>query len=211
MIALAKSAARKYVYNLLLTKQSYTRRNECALKDKRMADLNDSGNNLEEDGSPDKMQHRKILLLTLPVVVIALAAIIIYFTGLADSLFAVKDVKNPAEQSMEAEEIAVDENAVFFEVPEMLLNLSVRAGQKPVYFKVKAVLELASELDKPKVEKMLPRVVDSMQFYLREMRLEELQGSMGTYRLKEELTGRMNKVLAPVQVKDVLLKEILIQ
>lgn len=176
-----------------------------------MADLNDSGNNLEEDGSPDKMQHKKILLLTLPVVVIALAAVIIYFTGLADSLFAVKDVKNPAEQSMEAEEIAVDENAVFFEVPEMLLNLSVRPGQKPVYFKVKAVLELASELDKPKVEKMLPRVVDSMQFYLREMRLEELQGSMGTYRLKEELTGRMNKVLAPVQVKDVLLKEILIQ
>ena len=177
-----------------------------------MADLNDNSDNgnVEEEGAPEKMQHKKILLLTLPVVIIALAAVIIYFTGLADSLFAVKDTKNEQEQSMEAEPL-VDENAVFFEVPEMLLNLSVRQGQKPIYFKIKAVLELSSELDKAKVEKMLPRVVDSMQFYLREMRLEELQGSMGTYRLKEELTGRMNKILAPVQVKDVLLKEILIQ
>ena len=42
-------------------------------------------------------------------------------------------------------------------------------------------------------------------------RLEELQGSIGTYRLKEEINGRLNRILAPVKVNDVLFKEILIQ
>lgn len=58
---------------------------------------------------------------------------------------------------------------------------------------------------------MLPRIIDSLQFYLREMRLEELQGSVGTYRLKEEIHGRLNRILAPAKINDVLFKEILIQ
>lgn len=68
-----------------------------------------------------------------------------------------------------------------------------------------------SAADAGQAEKMLPRIIDSLQFYLREMRLEELQGSVGTYRLKEEIQGRLNRILAPVKVNDVLFKEILIQ
>ena len=70
---------------------------------------------------------------------------------------------------------------------------------------------MSSQADAEQVEKMLPRVVDSLQFYLREMRLEEIQGSVGTYRLKEEIHTRLNRILAPVKVNDVLFKEILIQ
>ena len=82
---------------------------------------------------------------------------------------------------------------------------------KPIYFKAKVALEMNSEADAEYAEKMLPRIVDSLQFYLREMRLEEVQGSVGTYRLREEINTRLNRILAPVKVNEVLFKEILIQ
>lgn len=155
--------------------------------------------------NPEGSQFKKILMLTLPVLLVVFVAVGGYFSGIADSFFSVEE-KAPEEQ-----EALPKAGGGFFEVPELLVNLSVKPGQKPIYFKIKVVLELASQADIAQTEKMLPRIIDSLQFYLREMRFEELQGSMGTYRLKEELVGRMNKILAPVQVNDVLLKEILIQ
>ena len=151
---------------------------------------------------------KKMLMLGAAVFLIIAGAFGVYISGMADSFFS---FSSPLSSEEEEDDEAPKNDLLFYEVPEMLINLSVRPGQKPIYFKIKVVLELAAPEDSAKVEKLLPRVVDSLQFYLREMRLEELQGSMGTYRLKEELMGRLNKVLAPVKINDVLLKDILIQ
>ena len=128
---------------------------------------------------------------------------------MADALLAVAPADDGDKDGGGREE--GEASGVFFDVPEILVNLSARAGQKPIYFKIKVTLEMASASDAEQAEKLLPRIVDSLQFYLREMRLDELQGSVGTYRLKEEIHNRLNRVLAPVKVSDVLFKEILIQ
>ena len=39
---------------------------------------------------------------------------------------------------------------------------------------------------------IMPRVMDAFQTYLRELRPSDLDGSAGLYRLKEELTRRVN-------------------
>ena len=57
----------------------------------------------------------------------------------------------------------------------------------------------------------MPRVVDNFQIYLRELRIEDLRGSGGVYRLREELLARVNAAVAPVKVTDVLFKEMLVQ
>jgi len=57
----------------------------------------------------------------------------------------------------------------------------------------------------------MPRVTDIFQTYLRELRAGDLNGSAGMYRLKEELTRRVNAALAPTQVSAVLFKEIIVQ
>ena len=58
---------------------------------------------------------------------------------------------------------------------------------------------------------MLPRVMDAFQTYLRELRPTDLDGSAGLYRLKEELTRRVNASIAPSRVNAVLFKEIVVQ
>ena len=57
----------------------------------------------------------------------------------------------------------------------------------------------------------MPRLLDLYTTYLREMRPEELRGSSGTQRLREELIARANLVLAPARVNDILFTELLVQ
>ena len=45
----------------------------------------------------------------------------------------------------------------------------------------------------------------------RELRKEDLNGSQGVFRLKEELLMRINSSAAPIKVNDVLFKEMLVQ
>jgi flagellar FliL protein len=100
--------------------------------------------------------------------------------------------------------------AVFYDLPEMLVNINT-AGRTKNFLKMRVSLELANETDINRIENVLPRIVDNFQVYLRELRLEDLQGAAGMYRLREELLNRVNAAVRPAQVKDVLFKEMIVQ
>ena len=99
----------------------------------------------------------------------------------------------------------------FFDVPEVLVNLAASGGERAQYLKIKIVLELPDATLQPHVQTTLPRVMDTFQTYLRELRPSDLDGSAGLYRLKEELTRRVNAAVAPGRINAVLFKEIIIQ
>ena len=61
------------------------------------------------------------------------------------------------------------------------------------------------------IQPVMPRVIDSFQTYLRELRPSDLDGSAGLYRMKEELTRRVNVAIAPGKINAVLFKEIIVQ
>jgi flagellar FliL protein len=61
------------------------------------------------------------------------------------------------------------------------------------------------------IQPMMPRVIDTFQTYLRELRPSDLDGSAGLYRLKEELTRRVNAAITPNHVNALLFKEIVVQ
>jgi flagellar FliL protein len=100
---------------------------------------------------------------------------------------------------------------VFVDVPDMLVNLVGAPGERVQYLKVKVVLELREERQIEAIKPSMPRVTDIFQTYLRELRASDLNGSAGLFRLKEELTRRINAAIAPVQVSAVLFKEIVVQ
>ena len=100
---------------------------------------------------------------------------------------------------------------VFVDVPDMMVNLVGTPGERVQYLKVKIVLEVKEEKQVEAIKPTLPRVTDIFQTYLRELRPSDLNGSAGLFRLKEELTRRVNAAVSPNQISAVLLKEIVVQ
>lgn len=99
----------------------------------------------------------------------------------------------------------------YVEVPDMLVNLIGLPGERVQYLKAKIVLEVKEEKQAEAIKPSLPRVTDIFQTYLRELRPSDLSGSAGLFRLKEDLTRRVNAAVAPNQVSAVLFKEVVIQ
>ena len=79
------------------------------------------------------------------------------------------------------------------------------------YLKVKVVLELSDQALIQQIQPVMPRVMDAFQTYLRELRPTDLEGSAGLYRLKEELTRRVNVAISPTRINAVLFKEMVVQ
>jgi flagellar FliL protein len=178
-------------------------------------------------------KKKLLLMVVLPILLILGGAAAAYFTGLADPLLAMisgEAAPGEAAEGAPAEGAPADEHAkpadgaapadaaggpggvgtVFYEMPEMLVNINT-AGRTRNFLKIKVSLELASEQDIARIDNVLPRIVDNFQVYLRELRLEDLQGAAGMYRLREELLNRVNAAVRPSQVKDVLFKDMIVQ
>jgi flagellar FliL protein len=107
-------------------------------------------------------------------------------------------------------EVCSAPGAQFLKIPEMIVNLNSDDGT-PRYLRLEVQLEFKNAADMAAVEKVMPRVVDQFQTYLRELRVKDLRGSAGIYRLQMELLSRVNQASYPVEVQGVLFQEILIQ
>ncbi len=146
--------------------------------------------------------RKKLLLIAVPVVLLLVGAGL-WFGGVLPRLLG---LSHPAQQAENHEPAA----PIFFEVPEIVANLNGNP-RRPSYIKMRPRLELARPDDAARVQAALPRVLDMFQTFLRETRPEELRGSAGTQRLREELIARANLAAAPAKVLDVLFVEMLIQ
>jgi len=142
-----------------------------------------------------------VLFIVLPLLLVlgggGAAAYFLLFSGDKDAEHAEKAPEPPKQ-------------LVFFDLPDLLVNLS-SSGKQSNFLKLKVALEIEDAKNLPQIEKMVPRIVDNFQVYLRELRIDDLRGSAGVYRLKEELIARVNKAVEPTKVSDVLFKEMLIQ
>ena len=98
----------------------------------------------------------------------------------------------------------------FYDLPEMIVNLN-STGRRPSFLKIKVSLELANEADISHLDSVSPRIIDNFQVYLRELRIDDLRGSAGIYRLREELLARVATAARPAKIKNVLFKEVLVQ
>ena len=105
---------------------------------------------------------------------------------------------------------AVAKPAVFYDLPDLTINLA-SPDKRSQYLRIKVALEVSKRETIDEITPMLPRVMDAFQVYLRELRMTDLEGSAGIYRLKEELRRRVNLAIHPAQVDDILFKELLIQ
>ncbi len=152
-----------------------------------------------------KGSRKKLVVLAVPVLLIVVAAGL-WFTGILPGMLGMSHPPAVEERAKETGPHV----PVFIELPEMVANLNA-PGRRASFVKLKARVELAHAEDVAGFTAAQPRVIDLFQTYLRETRPEELRGSAGTYRLREELITRANIAVAPARVVDVLFSELLVQ
>jgi flagellar FliL protein len=142
--------------------------------------------------------------------VIILAAVLLLGGGGGGGFFL---MKKKAAANAEGEHVEeVKKPVVFLDVREMILNLAPELGQDKARFaKLRISLELKDAKVESEVKPLMPRVEDTVQVYMRELRASDLSGSMGLYRLREELLRRVNLALYPAKAEAVLFKDVIIQ
>jgi flagellar FliL protein len=100
----------------------------------------------------------------------------------------------------------------FVDIREMTINLGAEPNQEARrVLKLKAALEVHDPKTAAQIQPSLPRVEDALQAFLRELRPSELDGSAGTYYLREELLRRVNLAVHPAKVDAILFRDMLIQ
>lgn len=150
---------------------------------------------------PAKPGGKRNLLLAAGVLLLAGGGGAAWFTGVLPRLL------HKEELHVEAKAPAAP---VFLDLPDIVANLNA-GPRRTAFIKLKAKLELARPEDQAIVQAAMPRVLDLFQTYLREMRPDELRGTAGTYRLREELVARSSIAAQPAHVLNVLFTELLVQ
>jgi len=207
-------------------------------EDNTEEDQTEDGESFDEDEEESGGKNKLILIIGGVILLLVGGGAAAFFTGALDGLLGkssecVEEVDEdgavikecPKEEAGKDDHGKKDKHAKkgddhgddghggggnFLEIPTMIVNLNT-GNSAPRYLRLTVQLEMEDPADVAAVEAVIPRVVDQFQTYLRELRVRDLRGSAGIYRLQMELLWRVNQAAAPVEVKDVLFQEILIQ
>ncbi len=175
-----------------------------------------------EDGEKKKGGKKKLLLF------IVLPAVLVLLLGTVGALMLMGGgKKDDAEQTASAEHGEdgghgegksekkkkggehAEAEPVFYELDDIFANIANEDGSTSI-LQLKILLEVDSEETVAAIEPLMPRIIDRYQAFLRELRIEDLKGSAGSYRLRLELLRRVNQAVAPAHVNAVLIDKLLV-
>ena len=166
----------------------------------------EGGDAAPKKGLLKKLLSKKMLMIAVPALLVILGG-----AGAGTYFFVIKPHNAKKNELAKADEVPLTPPQVAFsDVPDILVNIQSNDGT-PAYLKLSLSLEMDNDLAKAGMTVLMPRLVDQFQAYLRELRLDDLKGSEGVLRLKEELLRRAEVAAAPYKVRDVLLKQMIVQ
>ena len=97
----------------------------------------------------------------------------------------------------------------YYSMPKLIVNLAGSNGSSQL-LELQLTLEASDAAAFDEVPGTMPRLKDQFQSFLRELRVEDLNGSAGSYRLRVELLRRFNAVMAPAKADAVLIDSFLV-
>ncbi|MEO0384099.1 MAG: flagellar basal body-associated FliL family protein [Pseudomonadota bacterium] len=165
------------------------------------ADAAGEGEDASEDGGKRKLSKKMLII-------IAAVGVVFLVGGGVGAAFLLGWVGGGSP-----EEVAIEQAQApkfYYDLPEITVNLS-NAERRAQYLRLTVALEMSNEEIGGVIEPNLPRILDVFQTYLRELRVSDLEGSAGLFRLKHELQRRINLAIFPAEIDAVLFREIIVQ
>ena len=170
-------------------------------------DIEDIDGDGEEEGGKKKLSGKTLVLfIVLPLLLVVGGVGGAFMMG----VFGGGEEEEQAEMGADGKKVVDPSKVVFYELPELIINLRSKE-ERASFVKFRVTLELHDATALPKIEPLMPRIMDNCQVYLRELRPSDLDGSAGLFRLKEEILRRINMDVRPYEVADVLFTEMIIQ
>ena len=166
----------------------------------------------EEGGAEEGEEEKKGLPIKLILIVVGVLALA------GGGYFAYTNFfqEEPVEE-LKKEEGADGENAeelppglgVMFTMDPFVVNLAGSEGKR--FLKVTATLELSSPEVNPEFEENLQKITDSILVLLSSKSFEDVYSVQGKFKLKDEITTRVNRFLVVGHVKDAYFTEFIVQ
>lgn len=173
-------------------------------KGPRMSENKPQSDEVLESVAPRKRRGKTLFLLLGFVLLLGggAGAVWRFAPGMADKALA---LIGHHEQSV----AAVSNRPVFIDLPEMALTLP-NAGH-PRQMRIKLSVELAQGTSQQQAaEALSPRVYDALLTYLRTLRDGEVDGGLGLDRLRADLYRRLELVVGPGVLRDVLITSLVL-
>ena len=169
----------------------------------------------EAAGEEKKGLPIKLILIVVGVLALAGGGYFAY-----TNFFQEEAVEESAEKDKNGEEGgegADGENAeelppgvgVMFTMDPFVVNLAGSNGKR--FLKVTATLELSSPEVNPEFEENLQKITDSILVLLSSKSFEDVYSVQGKFKLKDEITTRVNRFLVVGHVKDAYFTEFIVQ
>ena len=174
----------------------------------------------EEGGEAAGEEEKKGLPIKLILIVVGVLALAGGGYFAYTNFFQEEAVEESAEKDKngeEGEEGADGENAeelppgvgVMFTMDPFVVNLAGSNGKR--FLKVTATLELSSPEVNPEFEENLQKITDSILVLLSSKSFEDVYSVQGKFKLKDEITTRVNRFLVVGHVKDAYFTEFIVQ
>ena len=174
----------------------------------------------EEGGEEAGEEEKKGLPIKLILIVVGVLALAGGGYFAYTNFFQEEAVEESAEKDKnggEGGEGADGENAeelppgvgVMFTMDPFVVNLAGSNGKR--FLKVTATLELSSPEVNPEFEENLQKITDSILVLLSSKSFEDVYSVQGKFKLKDEITTRVNRFLVVGHVKDAYFTEFIVQ
>lgn len=187
------------------------------MSDQVFGDDFDDSDDLSYQKTTSKISGKKIAILAALLILIALGvAAAVFFSGVLDDLTAATAEQPPAAAQTQATTSDAPVNVeasgpvAFLDLPEVVVNLNAQGNRKS-FLKLKLAVELRSAEQEAYMKSRVPRIMDSIQVYLRELTPDGLRGSAGLTKMRANLEARINAAVAPQAIGGVLFQEVLVQ
>lgn len=149
---------------------------------------------------------KKIALIVIPILVVVIAGVFFYLNVLNAPK---KPSPEAIAQSKQKEAVDLDQNT-YLDLDTLTIAL-MPSGSKREYLRLNLTLRLGSETESNAVLGKMPIIKDTLVTFLKSLRATDFNTSNSTLFLKEEISRRLNKITAPVIIKEVLFQEITVQ